>query len=296
MPSPVTAPRGALSVWPPLLGLVVLGGLTAIDAAWASDQILIATVLLAPFVTALWGSVRDTVLVGAATAAVTVASGAWNDNFGSGDYVVRLAVVLAGCGFAVAAARTRERLSLDRERFGMLWAIARLSVGPARAEEDILQRVADILVPALADVAVLELLSADGRPGGRVASASREPGVPALAEALRAAGAASAMGDRAGAAVVEPPGAEAVGLRSAVAVPLRARRVVIGTLAMACTDVSGRRFDAADLEFTDVLAGRVGLVLDNSGLATAIELLEAQRTAALERLAEAVVIEDATGA
>jgi PAS domain S-box-containing protein len=66
-------------------------------------------------------------------------------------------------------------------------------------------------------------------------------------------------------------------------------------MALIVTSRSGRRYDREDLEFGEILSGRVALALDNAGLFSELEALEAQQTAALGSLAEAVTMQNARG-
>jgi PAS domain S-box-containing protein len=59
---------------------------------------------------------------------------------------------------------------------------------------------------------------------------------------------------------------EALGLRSAMIVPLVARNRVLGVITFAASDESGRRFDEHDLAFVGHLARRAALSLDNARL------------------------------
>ena len=136
------------------LGLALVAGLTAFDIAWGPERLITATVVLGPFLTALRGRPRDVVVVGAAAIAVSFLSAVWNENFGELDYVVRSLVVIAGSGFAVVAARSRQRMAVDRERFRLLAAAADLGDQRATVSE-VEQRVHDLLVPAFADVCVI---------------------------------------------------------------------------------------------------------------------------------------------
>jgi GAF domain-containing protein len=83
---------------------------------------------------------------------------------------------------------------------------------------------------------------------------------------------------------------------SFVVVPLRARGRRVGSLTLIVTAHSGRRYGADDLEFTRVLAGRAALALDNAGLFSEIETIEAQLTVVVATLAEAVTLHHPAGA
>src|SRR5204862_3915857 len=81
-----------------------------------------------------------------------------------------------------------------------------------------------------------------------------------------------------------------------VVVPLQARGRRIGSLTLIVTTHSDRHFGPEDLEFAKVLAGRAGLALDNAGLFSELETIEAQLTVALSTLAEAVTVQHSEGA
>ena len=78
--------------------------------------------------------------------------------------------------------------------------------------------------------------------------------------------------------------------------PLRARGRRLGALTLLMTAGSRRNYDPEDLEFAKVLAGRAALALDNAGLFSELETIEAQLTAVLSTLAEAVTVQRTEGA
>jgi PAS domain S-box-containing protein len=76
---------------------------------------------------------------------------------------------------------------------------------------------------------------------------------------------------------------QAIGIRSAMVVPLRTRTVVLGALSLAAAE-SGRRYDRADLARAEELAQRAALALENARLhrearRTRLEADEARRVA-----------------
>src|SRR5262249_35184944 len=79
-------------------------------------------------------------------------------------------------------------------------------------------------------------------------------------------------------------------------IPLRSRGHGIGTMTLISTTRSRRRFSDDDRAFAHVLGGRVALALDNVGLFTELQSLEAQQSAARGSLAEAVTVQDRDGA
>ena len=87
------------------VSLVVVVGLTILDAAWS--EVISATVVVAPFLAAMFAGVRQTAIVAFAATLSALLSGIWNDNFGDPGYEVRAAIVIVGGIFSVLAARTR---------------------------------------------------------------------------------------------------------------------------------------------------------------------------------------------
>ena len=179
-----------------------------------------------------------------------------------------------------------------------------------------LDRFARLLVPQLADFVKIELL--EGKGGRRpVAIAHQDPEREALMRAWRdrgTLGESERVGmahddrhrrgqahrrDRPEDAVVrsarEPTGEEgaqlmqAIGPRSQIVVPLRARGRVLGALSLTMAE-SGRHYDEADLDLARDLGLRAGLAVDNARLyeeAQAPAVAEQRRAGQLDALAAA---------
>ena len=91
------------------LGIVCVIGIA--DALLGTRVILAGTLVLAPAAAALFGGPRDTAVVGGIAVAVAAISGAWNDNFGTLDYSLRVAVVVLGAVFAWFSAQLQSAWS-----------------------------------------------------------------------------------------------------------------------------------------------------------------------------------------
>ena len=234
----------------------------------------------------------------------------------SAGNVLRLAVVVAGVAFALMAGRMVRRLELDRRRFRTLSRAAAIS-DVSGTVQDTVVRLSDLLVPELADIGVIDVVRgedvhrlavvahgprAEEIEAGlrhRAASARTAPllGLPSLrsGEPLLIARQADELAVAAAHDEEDLAFLRSLEARSTIVVPLRARGRSIGGMALTVTAESGRRYDEEDLEFIQVLSGRVALALDNAGLFSELETLEAQQTAALGSLAEAVTIQNAAG-
>ncbi len=209
-----------------------------------------------------------------------------------------LSVVLAVL-LALSVARTRR----VTRRFKVLEDIATVADQGSSVEE-VLGAITGVIVPAVADFCMVDVIS-DGsarRAAVSVASGGSEDiretllrRTPSLPPAM-----VGAPADR----VPEPRHRERVsesdldelahdsedreflggiGMRSFINAPLRARGQTTGALTLA-TAWSRRRFRADDERFVRVLAGRVALALDNAGLFTDLGRSERARAEIAETL------------
>ena len=167
-----------------LVGIALVFALSYLDAAW-DEQNIAATIVIAPFLTAMFAGARQTAAVAVFAVVAGVLSGGYNDNYGANDYFVRLVVVIAGAAFAVLAARSRRRLADDRHRFGLLRGAAEIA-DTVVAIPEVVDRVGALLVPAFADICVIDVLR-----GGRVERlgvVAHGPEAARIEERLRARG------------------------------------------------------------------------------------------------------------
>jgi PAS domain S-box-containing protein len=292
-------------------GLSFAAALTVIDIWAAPPTAVIGIVVLAPLLTALFASPRDVAVVGSIAVLLVVLSAIWRDNFGEVAYVQRIVVVVAVSALAVLAARGRAQVARDRERFALLAAVAEIADG-TRSLKDTVAQLNDLVVPAVADICIVDAVSQGELKRLAVRVAGRGGDAHAAMLAARPPGTVDGRGDPSEPQLLatlddallqeisidahDLQQLRALCVRSAVIVPLRARGRRLGSLTLVATTHSGRRYDEEDLEFAKVLAGRAALALDNAGLFSELETIEAQLTAALSTLAEAVTVQHAEGA
>jgi PAS domain S-box-containing protein len=222
-----------------------------------------------------------------------------------------------GDGTIVAAVVTVQDVTTRRQATQRQDLLVRAGevLDSALGVDERLDRFARLLVPELADFVKIELL--EGKSGRRpVAIAHQDPEREALMRAWRqrgtlaeservgmgttmATGEAKLMADILPEAVVRSArettgeeGAElmrAIGPRSQIVVPLRARGRVLGALSLTMAE-SGRHYDEADLDLARDLGLRAGLAVDNARLyeeAQASAVAEQRRAAQLDALAAA---------
>jgi serine phosphatase RsbU (regulator of sigma subunit)/anti-sigma regulatory factor (Ser/Thr protein kinase)/PAS domain-containing protein len=245
--------------------------------------------VLAPVVVALRGGVAETAIAAASALAMAIVSGTWNSALGTGRWWVGLLLVTVGGLAAIAAAATRRRLQNDAERLELLVELGDAARGATVGETA--ERLAEMLVPAVADACVIELSGDVG--GGRVAAARAADAVGAGAtRRLGEAPALAAATEEATLADPMPDGGD--GLRSGLGVPLHARGRAIGTLRLGAGP-SGRRFGPRDLRFAEVLADRVALALENAGLSAELEDAERRFRAIVDGMLDGVTVRAADG-
>jgi PAS domain S-box-containing protein len=288
--------------------LATLAALILVDLAVGS-VLLVPLFVLPPLVLALRAGPRETAIAAGIAVALVPVSGALDGTLDTGQWRVALLLV-AGAGVAAwVAARVRLRLEVDADRLELLGALS--GVGTGATVEQTAARLADLVVPAVADALVIERIREEGR---RVLCARvAKPAAPGIEERLSEL---ALFADRVDAAVeCEPVLLDPVtddvlraaaadddalellrslGLRSAVSAPLHARGHALGVLHMA-VGASGRRYGPRALRFAEVLAGRVALALDNAGLSA--DLLDAERRfeAIVEGMLDGVTVRAADG-
>ncbi len=209
---------------------------------------------------------------------------------------LEIGFALAIVALIVLAAFYRASSKLSRLRFQILEDIASVADG-GRSLEETLDAIAAILVPALGDYCMIDVIEegqirrAAVRVDGPEAEAI-EKGLIKRRPALQAQ-----IADAASVARQEPrlfehvteadlrPVAEseedlrfllAMRIRSFVTVELRARGRPTGILSVGVSH-SGRRYRQDDADFAAILAGRVALALDNAGLFSNLERSERER-------------------
>jgi PAS domain S-box-containing protein len=307
----VTARRAGAVV----LGLAIAGTLALIDTSDTPHSIVIGTVVLAPFIVSTIAGPRETAFVGGVAFVLAIASGFWNDNFETAAYYLRAAVVLVGGAISVLAASARERTARDQMRFALLADLADVADGRLTLDETA-GRVCALIVGGFADLCIVDAVHQDGL--RRLAVRFAGPGMAEQEEGLRARDPTlpgkpgsgetvqtgspellqdvtddvlrAAAHDKADLALLR-----SVRYRSMIIVPLSARGRTLGALSLAVTERSGRRYAPVDLRYVEVLAGRVALALDNAGLFIELQTMEAQLTAVLGSLTEAVTVRGAQG-
>jgi PAS domain S-box-containing protein len=297
-----------------LLALAFELVLTVVDAAAERSVIAPAVILLPVLGVALVETGERTAVVAAGAVPFALASGLWDQNLSTSNYVYRVLVVAGGSVLAVAGAIARTRAVRAGERIELLAEIAR--IGDTRGSlEETLRRVAELLVPAVADMCGILIVDEDGsmrRAVAKVAGGSEELERRMLARPMdeRASELTHSARDLADALLIRRVGSEhvaelaaddrdrglidALGMTSLIHAPMRASGETLAVLTLG-VGPSGRRFGSDDLRFARVVASRAALATQNVRLKQDVHEADQRMRAIIGSLAEAVTIRDLSG-
>ena len=247
----------------------------------------------------------------------------WNDTRLDGDeYLVPLVVTAAGSLLGFWASRERHgaeaartAAETERRQVQLLAEAAQITDGAAHIDEA-LRRLADLLVPAIADAAWIDVVGSDGvtrRIAARVDGEGAEVLEAWLMQRGRWARADLSpttrvlRGEGSQLAELTPELREAMihddddrrlmqlsRLRSTMAIPLAPSGGPLGALGLG-VGRSGRWYDEDDLRFATLLVGRAGLALKNAQLVSRLTATQRRLDGILGSLAEAVTVQDTRG-
>ncbi len=263
-PAARSARRGPIvAVWV-AVGLAVQAALTVLDVVSSDKVVFTTTFVLVPFALAIIGRWRVTAFAAALAVALSIASGFWDHYAFSDDHLLRITIVTAGGLLAVLAAWALGRAAEERRRMTVLAAVGRLS--GAETLEAAVAGLEEALVPSVADRCWIDVDEPDGTMRRVLGEGEPRPVArdePERARLFHGAGVTGAI------------------------VPVASGRLGLET--------SHPAYDADDLAFFGILAGRVSLVLANARLVTDLRSIRARLDGILESLAEAVTVHDEEG-
>ncbi len=274
-----------MTLWLPMC-LALAAGIAVVDAVEGSMANLIGLQAVPPLIAATVLSPRRTAVVSVACVALAAVSGIWDSVFGAFDaYLVRVfTVVLAGTA-AIWLSHLRFSLIAARRRAAAL-AQAGLLFESSLDPRAVVERIARLAVPLLADVAAVELVNDQGQIR-RVATAGLNMRLERLMDSQRTLSidpdgphpAARALRSGSTQLLSSVPDSvmreiaqggahfdflDELGLRWGACVPLRARGKSLGVLTLG--SVTTAQPDAEDLRAAEELARRAALALDAAHL------------------------------
>ena len=146
---------------PALAAMLIASAVVVLDGLAGSQAVLIGLLAIPPVVAAMSASLPETGVVGAFCLALAALSVLWHSNVDLTEYFVSVATVIAGvlAGLWVASLR----VNLNREQSASeLLAEAGALMEDALDRRSRAQHLADLAVPALGDVAMVDMLSEHG--------------------------------------------------------------------------------------------------------------------------------------
>jgi PAS domain S-box-containing protein len=257
------------------------------DAFVVDGTVLIGLLITGPLLGAMFASSRITAIVGVFAVVLGVLLGLPDHMFLAADHVVRFGIVALGSGLAVVLARTRERLEASRRRYSLI-ADAGEVLGSALDYEVTLIGLARLCAHRLSDWCFVFVRDDNGSIR-QVAAAHADPTRQRQAWELlfrypldpdRPEGPAKVI--RSGEPELLPQVSDellaaiafddenlrllqALGVRSAMIVPLNVREQTLGAIAFASAE-SGRVYGPEDLTLAAELGARAAVAVDNARL------------------------------
>jgi serine phosphatase RsbU (regulator of sigma subunit) len=182
-PPPNLASLQALS-GPALVAMVVASVVAVLDGLVGSTVVLIGLLAIPPVIAAMSASLPETAVVGAFCLVLAVLSLLWHQDVDVDQYAIALTTVVAGVLVGLWVATLRVTLNREQAASELL-ADAGALMEDALDRKQRAQHLADLAVPTLGDVAMVDMLQADGSIQ-RVAARSNGTEVAELFIQLRA--------------------------------------------------------------------------------------------------------------
>jgi serine phosphatase RsbU (regulator of sigma subunit) len=169
-PPPTLASLEEISA-PALIAMVIAGTIAVLDGLAGGTVMLIGLLAIPPVIAAMSSSTPETGIVGAFCVLMALLSSLWNGEITS-DWVVEVLAVMAGSVAGLWVASLRDDLFREQQGSEILAEAGRLM------EDDLergsrAQHLAELAIPALGDVALVDMVNPDGSIE-RVAAASRD--------------------------------------------------------------------------------------------------------------------------
>jgi serine phosphatase RsbU (regulator of sigma subunit) len=286
-PPPTLATLQELS-GPAFVAMLMASAIAVLDGLlMGSTAVLIGLLAIPPVIAAMSASLPETAVVGAFCLVLALLSILWHQNVDAAEYAIAVFTVCAGdlAGLWVASLR----VSLNREQAASeLLAEAGGLMEDALDQKQRAQHLADLAVPTLGDVAMVDMVAADGTIT-RVAASSRGSEVAEVFAKLRASAPIDPQGPHPVAEVIrtgrtiylEQLSDQAIDgitarenerallrkhrFKSCIVLPLGARGSVLGALTLWIVRPA-KAFDEIARRTAKRLADRAALALDNARL------------------------------
>jgi serine phosphatase RsbU (regulator of sigma subunit) len=271
---------------PAVIAMLLAAAIAVLDALVGQDVVLIGLLAIPPVIAAMSASLPETAVVGAFSLLLAFLSMFW-DHAGTGQYLIGVFIVIAGGLAGLWVASLRANLSREQAASELL-AEAGALMEDALDRHERARHLAALAVPALGDVAMVDIVTADGTIE-RMAAASDGTEVADVFVRLRANSPIDPHGPHPVAQVIRTgrtmnldrlSDAEIDGIttreneremlrkhrfKSCIVLPLGARGSVLGALTLWIMRPA-KAFDETARRTAKRLADRAALALDNARL------------------------------
>jgi serine phosphatase RsbU (regulator of sigma subunit) len=169
---------------PAFVAMLIGTAIVVLDGLVGSGAVLIGLLAIPPVIAAMSASLPETGVVGAFCLVLALLSVLWTDNADLAQYGVAVATVTAGDLAGLWVASLRVNLNREQAASELLAEAGALMEEPLDRHQRA-RRLADLAVPALGDVAMVDMVTSDGSIE-RVAAQSRGTEVADVFVKLRA--------------------------------------------------------------------------------------------------------------
>jgi PAS domain S-box-containing protein len=291
-----------------LLSLIAVCAVAAVDLAVGEDTVLIELLLVGPVIAAFGATPGHTAIVALFAVAVAIPLSITTGDFGSSDELIRLAAVGLVSGLAVGIARLRSDRERDAARLAVQYGVARVlaeAQSLASAGSDLMQAIGEPM-----DWDVAHLWEVRGEALRHTSTWMRDGfEAPEFEEATRRLAFGHGFGlpgsvwesglpawftnvlesDQ----FTRVDGARAVGLRGALAFPIRADGKCVAVIELFSREA--REPDPDLLVLTDALGTLIGEFVEGVAAAEAVRQSEARKTAVFASSLDAIITIDHHG-
>jgi PAS domain S-box-containing protein len=292
-----------------LLSLIAVCAVAAVDLAAGEQTVLIELLLIGPVIAAFGATPGHTAIVALFAIAVAIPLSLTTGDFGSSDDLVRLAAVGLVSGLAVGIARLRSDRERDTARLAVQYGVARVlaeASSLASAGSDLLEAIGEPMGWDLGHLwevrgeRALRVSATWMRDGFEAPEFEEETRQLVMGHGFGLPGAVWESGLPAWFTNVlesdqftRVEGARAVGLRGALAFPIRADGQTVAVIELFAREA--REPDPELLVLTDALGTLIGEFAEGVASADAVRQSEARKTAVFASSLDAIITIDHEG-
>jgi serine phosphatase RsbU (regulator of sigma subunit) len=144
-----------------VVAMLCAGAIVLLDGLAGQDLVLIGLLAIPPIIAAMSASPPETAVVAAFCVALALLSILWNEGIDEGQRLIGLTITLAGSLAGLWVANLRANLNREQAASELL-AEAGVLMEDALDQRERAEHLAELAIPVLGDVAMVDMLNADG--------------------------------------------------------------------------------------------------------------------------------------